>query len=150
MEKNSQERNRHTFICSRGTLDGAYPSLILAINSQRLGNKAYVFYTFMGINLVKKNYLAKIKFHPPGFLGSIPGMSQMATVMMKKQIEEAGIPEIEELMEMAQLEGVTLVACKMTMDMMKFDNDDILEGVEIMNAEEYLKLAETCSINMFT
>lgn len=150
MEESSSTKHRHTFICSRGTLDGAYPSLILAINSRRLRNESYVFYTFMGINIVKKNYLAKLKFHPPGFLGSIPGMSHMATFMMKKQIEEAGMPDIEELIEMAQLEGVTLVACRMTMDMMKFNDEDIMEGVQIMNAEEYMKLAETSSINMFT
>jgi peroxiredoxin family protein len=141
---------KHTFICSRGTLDGAYPSLILAINSQRLGNDATVFYTFMGINIVKKGYLEKLKFHPPGFMGAIPGMSQLATGMMKKQIEEAGIPDLEILMETAQLEGVKLVACKMTMDMMKLGDDELMEGVEIMNAEDYLKIAGQCSINMFT
>lgn len=141
---------KHTFICSRGTLDGAYPSLILAINSKRLGNDATLFYTFMGINIVRKGYLEKLKFHPPGFMGAIPGMSQLATGMMKKQIEEAGIPDIEILLESAQLEGVRLVACKMTMDMMKIDESDLIEGVEVMNAEEYLKIAGQCSINMFT
>jgi peroxiredoxin family protein len=146
----STERKKHTFICSRGTLDGAYPSLILGINSQRLGYQAHVFYTFMGIYVVKQGYLAKLKFHPQGFMGAIPGMSTLATGMMKKQIDEAGMPDIEELLEMASLEGVRLVACKMTMDMMKMGSEDLLEGVEVMNAEEYLKLAEMSSINMFT
>jgi len=141
---------KHTFICSRGTLDGAYPSLILGINSKRLGHESTVFYTFMGINIVKKGYLEKLKFHMPGFMGAIPGMSQFATGMMKKQIEEAGIPDIEELLEVAQLEGVRLVACHMTMGMMKLKPEDLIEGVEIMNAEDYLKIAGQCSINMFT
>ena len=142
--------NKYTFICSRGTLDGAYPSLILAINSARLGHSASIFYTFMGLNIVRKGYIAKLKFHPPGFMGAIPGMSQMATFMMKKQIGEANIPDLDELMEVAQIEGVRLVACHMTMEMMKLDKDELIEGVEIMNAEQYLKLAEQCSINMFT
>ena len=143
-------KQKYTFICSRGTLDGAYPPLILAINSVRLGHEATIFYTFMGINIVRKDYLAKVKFHPPGFLGAIPGMAAMATSMMKKQIEEANIPEVEELLQMAQLEGVRLVACRMTMDMMKLADEDLREGVEIMNAEQYLKIAGQCAINMFT
>jgi peroxiredoxin family protein len=143
-------KQKYTFICSRGTLDGAYPSLILAINSVRLGHEATIFYTFMGINIVRKGYLAKVRFHPPGFLGAIPGMAAMATGMMKKQIEEANIPDVEELLEIAQLEGINLVACRMTMDMMKLTEDDLREGVQIMNAEQYLKIASQCAINMFT
>jgi peroxiredoxin family protein len=143
-------KQKYTFICSRGTLDGAYPSLILAINSVRLGHEATIFYTFMGINIVRKEYLAKVRFHPPGFLGAIPGMAAMATGMMKKQIEEANIPDVEELLEIAQLEGINLVACRMTMDMMKLTEDDLREGVQVMNAEQYLKIASQCAINMFT
>lgn len=143
-------KQKYTFICSRGTLDGAYPSLILAINSARLGHEATIFYTFMGINIVRKEHLAKVKFHPPGFLGAIPGMAAMATGMMKKQIEEANIPDVEELLEIAQLEGIRLVACRMTMDMMKLTEEDLREGVEVMNAEQYLKVASQCAINMFT
>jgi peroxiredoxin family protein len=104
----------------------------------------------MGINIVRKGFLAKVKFHPPGFLGAIPGMAAMATGMMKKQIEEANIPDVEELLEVAQLEGINLVACRMTMDMMKLTEDDLREGVQVMNAEQYLKIASQCAINMFT
>lgn len=149
-EKQSTEKKRYTFICSKGTLDGAYPSLVLGLNARRLGHEVFLFYTFMGINVVRKGYMAKLKFHPPGFLGAIPGMSTLATNMMEKQIEEANIPSIDELFEMAQLEGVHMVACKMTMDMMKIPESDLIEDVEIMNAEQYLKLAETSAINMFT
>ncbi|WP_428569426.1 MAG: DsrE/DsrF/DrsH-like family protein [Solidesulfovibrio sp. DCME] len=149
-EPTASDKKRYTFICSKGTLDGAYPSLVLALNARRLGHEVYLFYTFMGINVVRKGYMAKLKFHPPGFLGAIPGMSSLATSMMEKQIEEANIPSIEELFEMAQLEGVKIIGCKMTMDMMKIPETDLIEGVSIMNAEQYLKLAETSAINMFT
>jgi peroxiredoxin family protein len=77
-------------------------------------------------------------------------MAAVATGMMKKQIEEANIPEVEELLEIAQLEGVRLVACRMTMDMMKIADEDLREGIEVMNAEQYLKIAGQCAINMFT
>lgn len=139
-----------TFICSRGTLDGAYPALILAINARRLGMDATVFYTFMGIDLIRKGGIARSRFIPPGAMGAIPGMSRVATWMMRKQIDKAGIPALDELMEMAKMEGVRLVACKMTMDMMELNETDLIEGVRIETAEGYLKHARNCKINMFT
>jgi peroxiredoxin family protein len=139
-----------TFICSRDTLDGAYPALMLAINSRRLGMQATVFYTFMGLNLIRKGGISKAKFIPAGTMGAIPGMSSVASRMMKKKIDAAGIPNLDELVEIAQLEGVKLVACKMTVDMMEIKPEELIEGVEIQTAEEYMKHARNCKINMFT
>ena len=146
----SSVRQSCTFICSRDTLNGVYPSLILAINSRRLGMDARVFYTFMGINVIRKAGAAKCKFFPAGPMGAIPGMSAFASWMMRKKINAAGIPALDELMEMAQLEGVKFVACKMTIDMMGLRPEDFIEGVEIQTAEDYLKHARHCDINMFT
>ena len=145
-----QAKQKHSFICSRGTLDGAYPALILAVNSVRQGHTAAVFYTFMGLNLVRKGYANKAKYFMPGFLGAIPGMTWLASTMMRKQIRAANIPEIEDLMEMAEMEGVKFVACHMTMQMMKLDKGELREGVEVMTAEDFMKNAETSAINMFT
>jgi len=69
---------------------------------------------------------------------------------MKRQIDKAGMPTVEELLEMAQLEGVKLMACKMTMDMMELKREDFIEGVEIQTAEDYIKHAKDCGLNMFT
>ncbi len=138
-----------TFICSRFSLDGVYPPLILSINARRLGMDATVFFTFMGIQAIMKGKIKKVKFIPPGFLGAIPGMSTFATWMMKKMMDKANIPSVEELIEMAQLEGVKFVACRMTVDMMGLKQDDFIDGVEIKTAEEYLKVASQCQINMF-
>lgn len=140
----------YSFICSRATIDGAYPSLILAINAQRLGRKAHIFFTFMGIDVLRKGFAEKLKFYPPGFLGALPGMPDLAAWMMKKKIDEAEVPSVPELLEMAQLEGVKLYACKMTMDMLKLDESELIEGAEVTTAEGYLKLADHCTINMFT
>ena len=138
-----------TFICSRDTLDGVYPPLLLAINAVRLGMDAAVFFTFMGLNVIRKGWTKKIKFVPPGFMGAIPGMPTMATGMMKKKIENAGIPDIEDMMDMAQAEGVKFVACKMTVDMMELADDDFIDGIEVWTAEDYMKHAKNCKINMF-
>ena len=82
------------FICSRDTLDGAYPPLILAINAARAGMDAKVFFTFMGINLACKGGVEKARFIPPGVMGAVPGMSAIATGMMKKKIDKAQIPSL--------------------------------------------------------
>ena len=108
-----------------------------------------VFFTFMGLNAIRKGWAKKIKFQMPGFMGAIPGMATMATGMMKKKIDKAGIPGIEDMMDMAQAEGVKFVACKMTVDMMELSEDAFIDGVEIMTAEDYMKLAKSAKLNMF-
>jgi peroxiredoxin family protein len=144
------EKNRYQFICSRGTLDGAYPSLVLALNSVRLGHEATVFFTFFGLEVIKNGGAEKLKFYPPGPLGAIPGMPQMASSMMRKQVEQANIPDIPTMIELCMLEGVKFVACHMTMEMMKIKKEELLDGVTVMTAEEFLKEAAECRINMFT
>jgi peroxiredoxin family protein len=139
-----------TFICSRDTLEGVYPSLVLATNARRMGMDAAIFFTFMGINVIRKGKAKRLKFHPPGFMGAVPGMSSMATGMMKKMIEKAGIPDVEDMMDMAAAEGVQFYGCKMTVDMMGLKEEDFIEGVEILTAEDYMRKARHCKINMFT
>lgn len=138
------------FICSRDTLDGAYPALVLGINARRLGMRTKIFYTFMGINVVRKGWSKSAKLKPAGPLGAIPGMPQLATWMMKQKLEKAEISPLEDLLEMAKLEGAELIACKMTVDMMELDPEDFEEGVKIQNAEEFLKYAKDCKICLFT
>jgi peroxiredoxin family protein len=144
------EQGKAAFITSRDTLDGAYPGLILGINARRLGLESRVFYTFMGINVIRKGWVEKAKFYPPGLMAAIPGMSALATWMMKEKIEKAQIPSLPDIIEMAQLEGVKFVACKMTVDMMGLKQDDFIEGVIIQSAEDFLKYALECRIALYT
>ncbi len=150
MNQKNQKKEKACFICSRDTMDGAYPALILGINAARLGMETKVFYTFMGVNLVRKGGIEKAKFIPPGVMGAVPGMSSMATAMMKKKIEKANIPSLPDLMEMAQLEGVELVACKMTFDMMEMKNEDMIADVTIWDAAEFMKYAKEAKLCLFT
>ncbi len=144
------KREAAAFITSKDTLDGAYPGIILGINSLRLGMDATVFYTFMGINVIRKGWAEKAKFQPPGFMGALPGMSNVATWMMKGKMEKANIPSLPDLQEIASLEGVKFVACKMTVDMMGLKQDDFIEGVTIMTAEDFLKYAKDCKVLLYT
>ena len=83
-------------------------------------------------------------------MGAIPGMTTIATGMMKKKIDKANIPSLADLQEVAQIEGVELIACKMTVDMMELDETKLIEGVVVWTAEEFLKYAVDCKICLFT
>jgi peroxiredoxin family protein len=146
----SEQVEKAAFICVKDTLDGAYPSLVLGINAARQGMESKIFYSFMGMNLVVEGGAKRAKFVPPGVMGAIPGMSTIATGMMKKKIDKANIPSLAELQEMAQLEGVELIACKMTVDMMEIDEEKLVEGVTVWTAEDFLKYAKDCKVCLFT
>jgi peroxiredoxin family protein len=109
-----------------------------------------IFYSFMGMNLVLEGGTDRAKFFPPGAMGAIPGMTSIATGMMKKKIEKANIPSLADLQEMAMIEGVELVACKMTVDMMEIDEQKLIEGVVVWTAEDFLMYAKECKICLFT
>ena len=144
------QREAAAYITSKDTLDGAYPGLILGINSRRLGMKATVFFTFTGINVIRKGWAEKVKFQPPGFMGALPGMAGVATWMMKGKMEKANIPSLPDLQEIALMEGVEFVACKMTVDMMELKQEDFIEGVTIMTAEDFLRYAKDCKVLLYT
>jgi peroxiredoxin family protein len=144
------EKEKAAFICVKDTLDGAYPSLVLGINAARQGMESKIFYSFMGMNLVLEGGVDRAKFFPPGLMGAIPGMTTIATGMMKRKIEHANIPSLADLQEMAQIEGVDLIACKMTVDMMEIDEEKLIEGVVVWTAENFLIYAKECKICLFT
>ena len=150
MTENPKKQNTAAFITSKDTLDGAYPGLILGINAKRLGMEAKIFYTFMGINVIRKGWIEHAKFQPPGFMGALPGMSSIATWMMKEKMEKANIPALPDLQEMAAVEGVQFVACKMTVDMMEIDESTLIEGVVVWTADDFLTYAKECKLCLFT
>ncbi len=145
-----EEKEKAAFICVKDTLDGAYPSLVLGINAARQGMETKIFYSFMGMNMVMGGGADRAKFIPEGALGAIPGMSTIATGMMKKKIEKANIPSLADLQDVAQIEGVELIACKMTVDMMEIDDTKLIDGVVVWTAEDFLKYAKDCKICLFT
>ena len=146
----TEQKEKAAFICTKDTLDGAYPSLVLGINAARMGMETKVFYSFMGMNMVLKGGVERAKFIPAGVMGAIPGMATLATGMMKKKIEQANIPSLADMQEMAQLEGVELVACHMTVQMMEIDKEKLIEGVPVWTAEDFMKYARDCKICLFT
>jgi peroxiredoxin family protein len=135
-------------ICSKGTLDMAYPGLILANAALGEGVETHLFFTFWGFDMITKSRMGDLKFtmlgntatHLPQGVGGLPGMTAMATHRMKKQIAEVGVPEVPEFLEQIVASGGHLWACRMSADMMRLSKDDLYDGVEdIINAADFIE-----------
>ena len=141
-------------ICSKGNLDMAYPGLILANAALGEGVETHLFFTFWGFDMITKSRMHDLAFSPAGnaamhlpvgdvrlpqALAPLPGMTAMATHMLKKQIAEAGVPEVPDFLDQIVAAGGHLWACRLSADMMKLTEDDPRDDVEgIISAAEFI------------
>ena len=138
-------------ICSKGSLDMAYPGLILANAALGEGVEVHMFFTFWGFDMINKKTMDDLKFtvlgnpatHMPQGLGGIPGMTAMATAKMKKSIADVGVPEVPEFLEQIVASGGHLWACRMSADMNHLTKDDLYDEVEdIISASDFIEKTE--------
>ena len=138
-------------ICSKGSLDMAYPGLILANAALGEGIETHLFFTFWGYEIINKKTMAELQFSPvanpathmPTAVSGLPGMQGVATRMMRKQIAELDVPAVPEFLQMITEAGGHLWACRMSADMNKLTQDDLYDGVEgIISATEFLDISE--------
>jgi peroxiredoxin family protein len=137
-------------VVSKGSLEGIYPALIMANGARMEGIEADLFFTFFGLDAIRKDRFGKIKvatvgnpgMHTPTWIGAIPGFSALATWMMKRQMEKIDIPPIPEFIELVGDSGVHLFACKATVDMFGLTLDDFVPQVEdIISVGEFYEQA---------
>ncbi|MFW6123534.1 MAG: DsrE/DsrF/DrsH-like family protein [Thermodesulfobacteriota bacterium] len=150
---------RVAIIASKGTLDQAYPPLILATTAAAMDMEAAIFFTFYGLDIVKKSKYNNLKVpslaNPampvpmPNIIGVLPGMTAMASWMMKDWMKKGGVPTIPDLLELAQENGVRLIACQMTLDVLGIKKEDVLEGLEFAGAGHFLDYAADADITLF-
>ncbi len=142
-------------ICSKGTLDMAYPGLILANAARMSGIEATLFFTFWGLDIVTEETVDRLhlptvgnpSMHIPTMLGGLPGMEAMATTMMKKQMEKLDIPDVRELIEMLNDAGAEMYGCRMAMDMFKREKKDLLPQVkDVISAMDFYDKAAGAQI----
>jgi len=142
-------------ICSKGTLDMAYPGLVLANAARMIGIETFVFFTFWGMDIITKKKVNNLKVTPvgnpsmgmPQIVSGLPGMSLMATSMMKKKIENLDMPPVGEFLEMIHDAGAKLFACRMASEMMGLTRGDLVASVDdIVGAMEFLEMAEGAQI----
>jgi peroxiredoxin family protein len=137
-------------VISKGSLEGIYPGLIMANGARMEGIEANVFFTFFGLDAIRRNRQDAIKvatvgnpgMHIPTLLGALPGMSALATWMMQRQMEKLDIPPIPEFVELVSDSGAGLYACKASVDMFKLTKADFVEQVdEVLTVGEFYELA---------
>ncbi|WP_163507167.1 DsrE/DsrF/DrsH-like family protein [Fodinicola acaciae] len=135
-------------ICSKGNLDMAYPGLVLANAALGEGVETHLFFTFWGFDIITKARMDGLKFtvlgntatHLPQGLGGLPGMTAMATHMMKNQIADVGVPEVPEFLDQIVASGGHLWGCRMSADMMHLSLEDLYDGVEdIISAADFIE-----------
>ena len=143
------------FVCSKGTLDMAYPALIMANGALGEGVETHLFFTFWGMDMITKKTMDHLKFtflgnpaaHMPQGLGGLPGMTGIATKMMKKQISGLDVPEVPEFMQLLVDMGAHMWACRMSVDMMDLDEADLFDGVEdIINVSEFIEMSDGAQV----
>jgi peroxiredoxin family protein len=147
----SEGGRKLVLICSKGSLDMAYPGLILANAALGEGIETHIFFTFWGFEIINKKTMGDLKFvalgnpatHMPNAVMGLPGMTSLSTKMMRKQIADLDVPEVPEFLDLIHQSGGHLWACRMSADMMKLTEDDLYEGVEgIISATDFMELSE--------
>ena len=144
-------------ICSKGSLDMAYPGLVLANAALMEGIDVTMFFTFWGLDMINDEKMDDLKCTPlgntsngmgiPNIMAVLPGMTGFASSMMKKEIEELDFPPVREYLEMIHDAGAKMYGCKMSMDMMKLTKDDLYEGVdEVVGAMEFMEMSENAQV----
>jgi peroxiredoxin family protein len=137
-------------VISKGSLEGIYPGLIMANGARMEGIEADIFFTFFGLDAIRKDRFEKIKvatvgnpgMHMATWIGAIPGFSALATRMMKRQMEKIDIPPIPEFIELIGDSGARLYACKATVDMFGLAVEDFVPQVEdIISVGEFYERA---------
>ena len=161
-EKMFEDKGRKLcIICSKGTLDMAYPGLVLANAALMEGIDVTMFFTFWGLDMVTKSKMNSLKCTPignpsmgmpngmgiPNALGILPGMTDFATSMMRKEIDKLDFPPVAEFLQMISDAGGEMYGCKMSMDMMKLEKEDLFDGVDaVVGAMEFMEMSENAQI----
>lgn len=159
--------NRHiAFICSKGSLDMAYPALIMGWAALGNGVDVTLFFTFWGLDMINKHRVDHLEIAPvanpsmktgmmgfpvnmgiPQLMGVLPGMTAVASSLMKQKMKELDVPPVKEMLEMLHDAGAKLYACKMTVDMMKLQKEDFLDFVDdIVTASDFIDMTENAQI----
>ena len=137
-------------ICSKGSLDMAYPGLILANAARMSGIEAMLFFTFWGLDIVTESKVDHLhvptvgnpSMPMPTMLGGLPGMESLASSMMRKEIGKLDIPEVREMLETLHASGAKLYGCRLALDMFHMDEKDLVPEVDsVISAMDFFDLA---------
>jgi peroxiredoxin family protein len=140
-------RKRVALVCTNFTMQSAFGLLIIALNAVRLGYKTIVYFTFEGLHMIRPGHLEQLRYYPTGVDPSEVEVDRYTTELREK-MDRKDIPFIEDMLQMAQFEGVKLLACKTSADLFDLKKEDFVEGVEIMLAADFLKQATGSDLHL--
>ena len=149
--EDAQTGRKLAIICSKGSLDMAYPGLIMANAALGEGVETHLFFTFWGFDMINKKTMGHLKMtmlgntatHLPQGLGGLPGMTAMATSRLKKSIAALDVPEVPDFLEQIVASGGHLWACRMSADMNHLSEEDLYDDVEgIISASDFIEKTE--------
>jgi peroxiredoxin family protein len=158
--ENDAKPKKMALIATKGTLDMAYPPLILATTAASLGWEVGVFFTFYGLNIIHKQKGKHMKVAPlgnpampmpvPNLVGAIPGMTAMGTMVMKSMFKSHGVATIDDLLEAAVDTGVRLIPCAMTIEVFGYKAGDFIKEAEApCGAATFIDWAQDADICLF-
>lgn len=160
-ESKAATPKKMAIIATKGTLDWAYPPLILAGTAASLGWEVGIFFTFYGLNILHKTKSKSIGIVPvgnpampmpvpvPNLLGALPGMTPFATFMMKKKFKDKGVASIPELTALCFEAGVQMIPCAMTMDVFGYKEADFMDGCQPMcGAAHFISWASDADVTL--
>ena len=155
-DDDDQGDRKLAIICSKGNLDMAYPGLIMANAALSEGVETMIFFTFWGFDMITTSRMDDLQFSPAGnsamhlpggdvrlpqSMAPLPGMTALATKMLKKQIADMGVPEVPDFLDQIVAAGGQLWACRMSADMNKLTESDLRDDVSgIINASEFIEM----------
>ena len=153
-------QKKMALIATKGTLDWAYPPFILASTAASLGYEVQIFFTFYGLQLLRKD-ISDIKISPlanpampmpvpmPVLVQALPGMESMATMMMKNKMKSKGVASLEDLRNICVEADVKFIGCQMTVDLFEFSKDDFIPQTQFGGAAMFLGFAGEADISLF-
>ncbi|MDY6992194.1 MAG: DsrE/DsrF/DrsH-like family protein [Pseudomonadota bacterium] len=153
------DEKKLAIIATKGTLDWAYPPFILASTAAALGYDTQIFFTFYGLQLLKKklnlqvsplgNPAMPMPIPVPVLIQALPGMQAMMSSMMKKTMKKKGVASVEELRTLCLEAEVKMIACQMTVDLFDFQTADFIDGIEYGGAATFFEFAGEADITMY-
>ena len=138
---------RVALVCTNFTMQSAFGLLIIALNSVRLGFETMIYFTFEGLHMIRPGHLEQLRYYPTGVDPSEAKVDRYTTELRNK-MDRKEIPFVEDMLQMAQLEGVKLLACKTSADLFDLEKEDFIEGVTIMLASDFMKQATGSDLHL--
>jgi peroxiredoxin family protein len=157
------DTTKKTMVVFSGDYDKAIAAFVIANGAAAMGDEVTMFFTFWGLDIIRKG--KKVKTSGKSFLQTMFGKMMprgsgklglskmnfcgMGAPMMKILMKQENALSLDELIASAQEQGIKLVACTMTMDMLGFRKEELLDGIDYMGVAAYLAAADEANVNLF-